>query len=167
MNTYRSIETIQAIQYTGEPVAGVTCAGTPAEVQLSGCDASRKHLPHVHTQSIGGMTILKAGDWVFPVAGGPFGTASDGKFRSHWEVSVPTPVALPVAVSVPAPVAVPELVGLQGPTLAGVPTHRSDGSPADPVSPVLAGGPMFSQPATLQVPVVVVPKDVIAEGPTR
>ena len=88
MKTYRSLETIQAVQFQGDPIPGVTCHGSAEEVQANGCDASRKNHPHVHTMDTGGMKVLQKGDWVFPVRGGPFGVASDEKFRSHWEVPV-------------------------------------------------------------------------------
>lgn len=94
---YRSLETIEAVQYTGDTIPGVTCSGSDAEVQEHGCDSSRKRHTHVHTTATGGMTVLKESDWVFPMPGGPFGTASDAKFRSHWEVPVIDSVVDPVA----------------------------------------------------------------------
>ena len=96
MNRYRSLETIQAVQYLGEPIPGVTCHGSEDEVRANGCDSSRKIHPHVHTQAIGGMTVLKTGDWIFPLPGGPFGVASDTRFRGSWEVPAPEPVLTPV-----------------------------------------------------------------------
>jgi hypothetical protein len=96
MNSYRSLQTIQAEQYLGDPIPGVTCHGSPAEVQANGCDSSRKNIPHVHTKETGGMHVLKVGNWIFPVAGGPFAVADDVRFRSNWEVPAPTPL-VPVA----------------------------------------------------------------------
>ena len=97
MNAYRSLQTIEAEQYLGTPIAGVTCEATNIDpnvaeraVMAAGCDSSRKHLPHVHTQAIGGMNVLKVGDWIFPVRGGPFGVASDKTFRQSWEVESAT-----------------------------------------------------------------------------
>ena len=101
MNTYRSTQTIEAQQFTGEPIPDVTCGGSPDEVQAHGCDSSRKHLPHVHTQAIGGMTVLKPGDWIFPVHGGPWGVATDARFRSSWEVPAPLAAVPPSAVTKP------------------------------------------------------------------
>ena len=97
MTTYRSLETLQAVQYTGAPIEGVTCSGTPEEVQKHGCDSSRKHLPHVHTQAVGGMTVLAPGMWIFPLHGGPFGVAPDVRFRSNWEVPKEVVAAEPEA----------------------------------------------------------------------
>jgi hypothetical protein len=60
------------------------------------------------------MTILRPMDWIFPVAGGPFGAVSDEKFRSHWEVPTEVPAEFPAPAAVesaPNPVAVvPETV---------------------------------------------------------
>ena len=105
MNTYRSLNTIQAVQYTGDPLPGITCEGgnesldpiaRHAAVMAAGCDSSRKHLPHVHANVTGGMVVLQPGDWIFPVQGGPWGVASDAKFRSYWEVPAPViPVPTP------------------------------------------------------------------------
>ena len=95
MNTYRSKETIQAEQYTGAPIPGVTCQGTPEERQVHGCDGTRAHLPHVHTQSTGGLDVLQPGTWIFPVRGGPFGVASDARFRANWEVDPGEPLLTP------------------------------------------------------------------------
>lgn len=93
MTTYRSKETIQAVQFQGSPLPGVTCDGSSldkdtreAAKYAAGCDPSRAHHLHVHTQDTGGMKVLKPGDWIFPLIGGPWGTASDEKFRGHWEV---------------------------------------------------------------------------------
>lgn len=88
MKLYRSLEHIKAVQYTGDPIPDVTCSGSAEEVQKHGCDPSRKHLLHVHTQAIGGMTVLSPGDWIYPVQGGPFAVAKDARFRGHWEVPV-------------------------------------------------------------------------------
>lgn len=102
---YRSLEVIKAVQYQGEVIPDVTCEGSEKQRLFNGCDNTRAHLPHVHTQAVGGLTVLKTGDWIFPLNGGPFGVAPDMKFRSHWEVRPepvefePEPAALP-----PAPV---------------------------------------------------------------
>lgn len=101
MTRYRSKETISAVQFTGTHIPDVTCAGSSTDKDTrdaaryaAGCDSSRAHHLHVHTQAIGGMTVLKPSDWIFPVSGGPWGTASDEKFRGHWEV--PEAEAVPV-----------------------------------------------------------------------
>ncbi len=86
MNSYRSLSTIDAIQYTGAPIDGVTCSGSNEDYREKGCDNSRRHLPHVHTLTVGGITVLQPGDWIFRVVGGPFGVASDAKFRASWQV---------------------------------------------------------------------------------
>lgn len=95
MTSYRSLETIKAVQYQGEPIPDVTCQGSNEEFLSNGCDSSRRNVPHVHTMAVGGMTCLQKGDWIFPLHGGPFGVASDAKFRSHWEV----PEVIPPAVA--------------------------------------------------------------------
>lgn len=84
--TYRSLQTIDALQYTGDPIPEVTCSGVDDDYQKNGCDGTRKHLPHVHTRALGGLTVLKPGDWIMPEQGGPFDVASDEKFQANWEV---------------------------------------------------------------------------------
>lgn len=86
---YRSLETIKAVQYKGDPIPDVTCSGTGKDLEKNGCDPSRRLLPHVHTAATGGMTPLRADDWIIPVRGGPFMVSSDAHFRVHWEVSEP------------------------------------------------------------------------------
>lgn len=86
MNTYRSLNTIQAVQFTGDPIHGVTCGGSESEVFANGCDSSRKQHIHVHANVTGGMVVLQPGDWIFPVSGGPWGVASNAKFCGAWEV---------------------------------------------------------------------------------
>ena len=141
MNTYRSLETIKAVQFTGDPIPDVTCHGTPEQVQANGCDSSRKLHPHVHTQATGGMTILKPGDWIYPVPGGPFAVASDAKFRAHWEV--PAPEAAPAAPTFPesvpgpvdlAPATAPEVVTFPTPDFKG-PVTIAPAGPSGPSTP--------------------------------
>lgn len=105
MTFYRSLEVIKAVQYTGEDIPGVTCSGTDEEFRANGCDPSRRRHIHVHTQAIGGMTVLQSGDWIFPLPGGPFGVASDQKFCGRWEVPViaPEPFAAEPALPEPSP----------------------------------------------------------------
>lgn len=112
MTTYRSKETISAIQFQGTPIAGVTCDASSldkdtreAAKYANGCDSSRAHHLHVHTMATGGMTVLKPSDWIFALVGGPWGTASDEKFRSHWEV--PEVAAVESATAPAAPVTEP------------------------------------------------------------
>lgn len=142
MNRYRSLDTIYAVQFTGEPILDVTCHGTPADVQAHGCDASRKQHTHVHTQATGGMTVLKPGDWIYPVPGGPWGVASDGRFRGSWEVPAPIPAmtAVPASepVELPSVVLFPEAV----PQAAVAPgadfevRHYADGTTASGAGPL-------------------------------
>ncbi len=94
MKSYRSTATIRAVQYLHEAIPGIVCYGLPADLKEHGCDSSRKHQPHVHTTATGGMTVLKKGDWIMPVAGGPFEVSSDKNFRAGWDVE---PVKEPVA----------------------------------------------------------------------
>lgn len=93
MTTYRSLATLDAIQYHGEPIPGVTCDGNRDKY---GCDSSRAHLTHVHTRAIGGITVLKDGDWIMRSDGGPFAVAEDAEFRKCYEVPQ-------VHVSIPSP----------------------------------------------------------------
>lgn len=86
MNTYRSHSTIDAVQYTGVAIEGITCGGSDAEFAARGCDPSRRKHTHVHTAATGGITVLQPGDWIYPIPGGPWGVAGDQKFRGHWEV---------------------------------------------------------------------------------
>lgn len=117
MTIYRSLQTIQAEQFTGTAVPDVTCGGSPEEVAANGCDSSRKQHLHVHTQATGGMTVLKPGDWIFPLIGGPWGVANDEKFRAHWEVpaSVVTDPVLeePALSPAPSPKTLDELLAEQ------------------------------------------------------
>lgn len=86
MTRYRLLETVAAVQYTGDAIPDITCDGTEPEYARNGCDASRRHVRHAHTQAIGGMTVLQAGDWILPVSGGPFRVVPDAEFRSVVEV---------------------------------------------------------------------------------
>lgn len=95
MNTYRSLSVIKAVQYIGLPIEDVTCGGTDKDFREKGCDNSRRHLPHVHTAAVGGLTALRLFDWIYPSPGGPFAVVSDEKFRGYWEV--PAPVSEPSA----------------------------------------------------------------------
>ncbi len=99
MQTYRSKQTLEAVQFTGTAIPGVTCDGSSLDKDTreaakfaNGCDSSRAHLLHVHTKDTGGMKVLKPSDWIFPVEAGPFGVADDAKFQSHWEVPGTQPV---------------------------------------------------------------------------
>ena len=118
MTKYRSLQTIEAIQYTGTPIADVTCeplADANEEAQRrekNGCDTNRAHLTHVHTNVPGGLTVLKHGDWISRVPGGPFTAIPDLQFRTNWEVSTATPKPEPdggktVTAPAPAKVAAP------------------------------------------------------------
>lgn len=92
MTTYRSLQTIEAIQYAGEPIPAVTCSGEGEDQKRYGC-TGLAGVPHVHTAAVGGAHRLEPGDWIFPVPkGGPFDVASNGKFRAYWEVPVMVPV---------------------------------------------------------------------------
>ena len=108
MTKYRSLNTIEAVQYTGAPIPGVTCDGhTNEQARMNaGCDSSRIHLPHVHGNTIGGMIVLAPGNWIFPVADGPWGVASDAKFRGSWEVPAEAPTAPPATFPDEIPLAV-------------------------------------------------------------
>jgi hypothetical protein len=103
MKTYRSKQTIQAVQYLGDPIPGITCHGTEAERMKSGCDSSRCHLPHIHTKAVGGMTVLRVGDWIFEEDDGPFAMKHDAGFRAFWEV--PEDASEPVVAPIPTPAA--------------------------------------------------------------
>lgn len=103
MQAYRQKATSLAVQYTGEPIAGVTCDGSSSDPtisqaarQLNGCDPSRAHLPHVHTAQVGGLGIVTPGCWIMPVRGGPFCVVEDAQFRAHFEVPEVVAAALPV-----------------------------------------------------------------------
>ncbi len=89
MTHYRSLATLPAEQYLGVPIPGITCDG---DRDKHGCDSSRGHLPHVHSNTVGGLTVLKYGDWIMPQAGGPFAVAPDAEFRAYYEVPEATPV---------------------------------------------------------------------------
>lgn len=91
MERYRSLQTIEAVQFTGTAIPDVTCHGTPEEVTTNGCDSSRKQHPHVHTKETGGMHVLIPGDWIYPVSGGPWAVATDALFRASWEVPGASP----------------------------------------------------------------------------
>lgn len=142
MTTYRSTQTIQAVQFTGTAIPEITCGGSPAEVQSNGCDSSRKQHIHVHTQAIGGMTVLQPGDWIFAVPGGPWGTASDAKFRAHWEVPAattkPTIAELEAILNSPAPTVYVQSDGSLG--AVPVPEASPDFSSGDIVV-LKSGGP--------------------------
>lgn len=102
MQKYRKLETVEAVQYQGEPIEGVTCEGTETQRAVGGCDNTRAHFPHAHTRAIGGLNVLKAGDWILPQPGGPFMVLSDEKFRGYCEVPVVAPVVAPVNTAPPA-----------------------------------------------------------------
>lgn len=106
MNTYRSLSVIKAVQYTGSPIPDVTCGGSDHEHREKGCDSSRRYHLHVHTAAVGGMTVLKPGDWIYPVSGGPFAVAADDKFRQGFEV--PAPMTAPMTEPEPLVYAVPD-----------------------------------------------------------
>lgn len=97
MTRYRKLESMEAVQYTGETIPGVTCEGTEEQRRANGCDNTRAHMPHIHSRSMGGLDVVKPGDWIMPVPGGPFCRVTDGMFRQHFEV--PEEVA-PVEVAV-------------------------------------------------------------------
>lgn len=128
MTHYRSKTTLEAVQYTGQPIPDVTCEGDSTDKdrreaarQRNGCDGNRAHLPHVHTQVVGGLSPLILGMWVFPVIGGPFGVASDAKFRASWEVPEPAvDVPTPEPVVEPEPTKLPSLDEILA--YAGLPT---------------------------------------------
>lgn len=86
MDKYRLLETVEAVQYAGEAIPDVTCEGSDPEFRLNGCDSSRRFVRHVHTSEVGGMTVLKPGDWILPVSGGPYRVVADAEFRSVVEV---------------------------------------------------------------------------------
>lgn len=106
MNRYRKLESMEAVQYTGEPLPGITCEGTPEQRNANGCDNTRAHLPHIHSKSMGGLDVVKPGDWIMPVLGGPFCRVPDGMFRQHFEVPGPVEVVVPVVET--APLALPD-----------------------------------------------------------
>jgi len=114
MQAYRQKATSFAVQYTGEPIEGVTCGGSSTDEtvrqaarQLNGCDPSRAHLPHVHTAQVGGLGIVTPGCWIMPVRGGPFCVVEDAQFRAHFEVPLLVePDAAPAALSGHPPVVV-------------------------------------------------------------
>jgi hypothetical protein len=89
MQTFRSLATIEATQYTGIPIPDITCHGEEEKFMANGCDASRRYVPHVHSRAVGGMTALKAGDWIIAEAGGPFKVIPDPLFRAQYEVAAP------------------------------------------------------------------------------
>lgn len=113
MTTYRSTRTIEAVQYTGQPIPGITCDGSHDNEAIrnkarfaAGCDASRAHLPHVHANVTGGMIVLMATDWIYAVPGGPFAVLHDQDFRAAFEVPA-APAVEPEPESEPAPVPAP------------------------------------------------------------
>jgi hypothetical protein len=169
MKTYRSKQTIEAVQFLGAPIEGVTCQGTPAERQVHGCDSSRAHLLHVHTKDTGGMKVLKPGDWIFPELNGPWGTKSDAGFRSFWEVPPEkTPVepeVSAVAGTFPADSEVP----VADPVVSPLPPREPSTVDNIPVSQIAANAQAAVDPSwkTLQeqsatptpgAPVVIVPE---------
>lgn len=100
MPDYRSKATITADQYVGEVIPDVICDGNRDK---HGCDGSRAHMPHVHTRANGGITVVKPGDWIVAVRGGPFDVYPDGMFRSLYEVPEhEPPVAAPARKAVKA-----------------------------------------------------------------
>lgn len=96
MERYRKLETVQAVQYLGDPIPDVTCEGTREQRAVNGCDNTRGHLPHVHTLAIGGLTVLKKGNWIEPVAGGPFQVWSNARFRAYHEVPESESALMPI-----------------------------------------------------------------------
>lgn len=143
MEKYRKFETVQAVQYLGEPIPDVTCEGTKEQRAVGGCDNTRAHLPHVHTRAIGGLTVIQKGDWIEPVTGGPFRVWSDANFRAYQEVpdltgggAALTGVDGPVLVPAPEPAA-------SGPGPVLVPAPRPAAAPA-PGAISAASGPVGS-----------------------
>lgn len=151
MNSYRSLQTHLAIQYVGEPIPGVTCEGTEEQRKVNGCEGSRGHMPHVHTTSVGGLDVLRPGDWIMPVDGGPFCRVPDGMFRLYWEVPPPVPPAIK-AQTAPTPLSdqlIPLLDNIQAmhrdvsgarPPLEPTPSPETETLPApspeeEPLSP--------------------------------
>lgn len=161
MDKYRKFETTTAVQYSGEPIPDVTCEGTREQRDVNGCDNTRGHLPHVHTRSIGGLTVLQKGDWIQPVVGGPFQVWSDANFRAYHEVpdltgggtaltgidgpvlvpapepaaSGPGPVLVPAPKpAVPAPGAISAASGPVGATGAAPGPAGGTGAPPEPVT---------------------------------
>lgn len=186
MTTYRSKDTIQAVQFTGDAIPDITCGGSPAEVQANGCDSSRKQHRHVHTQAIGGMTVLQPGDWIFAVPGGPWGTASDGKFRAHWEVPA-VPITPPLEVAPTATATFPEADTTAPVDVAVVSTTQSvpvigaagsvvaihhietfpDGSTNITETPVEPAPIPVPAPHTIEKPETAVGEGLVAEAPTN
>ncbi len=157
MTTYRSKQTISAVQFQGAEIPGVTCHGggdepiARAKVRMdNGCDSSRAHLPHVHANVTGGMQILSPGWWIFPVDGGPWGACTDEKFRASWEVpdgaaeapAIEEPAAIDAAPSAPDPAAFSEPVPTIPVPVAVVP--EAPVTPVTPVTPVKTTFPTFT-----------------------
>ena len=150
MKTYRSLNTIEAVQYQGAPIPGITCDGHTNEQSRmnAGCDSSRVHLPHVHGNAIGGMIVLKVGDWIFPVQGGPWGVASDGKFRGSWEV--PAEAKAPTFPDEVSLAVVPEAASTGNAVAAVADANVGDATAApepvtEPVVPVRTTFPNFTE----------------------
>lgn len=146
MNSYRSLQTHLAIQYVGEPIPGVTCEGTEEQRKVNGCEGSRGHMPHVHTTSVGGLDVLRPGDWIMPVDGGPFCRVPDGMFRLYWEVPPPVPPAIK-AQAAPTPLsyqltgARPPLEPTPPPETETPPAPSPEGEPLSPSAPSTAPEP--------------------------
>lgn len=144
MNTYRSKLTIEAVQYTGGDLFGITCEASSTDPMLvqrareaNGCDSSRFQMPHVHANVVGGMVVLKRGDWIFPVPGGPWGVASDDRFRASWEVpDLPPPADIDPVVE-PVEPAVEQAFDPE-PEVPAVAAYRQSKKvePVDPEVPV-------------------------------
>lgn len=111
MQPYRKLETRLAVQYQGDPIPDVTCEATEKQLEVNGCGSdSRRIHPHVHTMSVGGLDVLRPGDWIMPVPGGPFCRVDDATFRSYFEVpaaEVPAAPAPLIATPESAPPVTP------------------------------------------------------------
>lgn len=94
MTIFRSRQTIEAVQYTGTPIADITCeprADDKEEAERRKNCHSVTSAPHVHAAVPGGLAALKEGDWITPVPGGPFAVITDAQFRANWEVQESAP----------------------------------------------------------------------------
>jgi len=132
MQRYRSKETFEAVQYLGQPIPGITCEGTDAQYEASGCDSGRRKIPHVHGKYPGGMRCLKVGDWIMPEPGGPWNVVPDDKFRANVEVPENKPVVAPsVAEELPPTEPAPTEITESAPTEAA-PTEITEATEPTP-----------------------------------